>query len=214
MKINEIFYSISGESIQSGFPAIFIRTYGCPLRCSYCDTSYSYEGSDYTEMSVMEIVKEVEQYTCRRIILTGGEPLIQPDVHDLILQLLINGYTIEIETSGCVDITPYRNLYDVIVTMDWKGPSSKMHDKMVYENLHKLRDCDVLKFVVGSIEDLEEMKTILHLDKPSCHIFVSPVLGSIQLQDIVNYILENNIQNVRFQLQIHKYIWDPSERGV
>lgn len=214
MKINEIFYSISGESIQSGFPAIFIRTYGCPLRCSYCDTSYSYEGSDYTEMSVMEIVKEVEQYTCRRIILTGGEPLIQPDVHDLILQLLINGYTIEIETSGCVDITPYRNLYDVIVTMDWKGPSSKMHDKMVYENLHKLRDCDVLKFVVGSIEDLEEMKTILHSAKPSCHIFVSPVLGSIQLQDIVNYILENNIQNVRFQLQIHKYIWDPSERGV
>lgn len=214
MKINEIFYSISGESIQSGFPAIFIRTYGCPLRCSYCDTSYSYEGSDYTEMSVMEIVKEVEQYTCRRIILTGGEPLIQPDVHDLILQLLINGYTIEIETSGCVDITPYRNLYDVIVTMDWKGPSSKMHDKMVCENLHKLRDCDVLKFVVGSIEDLEEMKTILHLAKPSCHIFVSPVLGSIQLQDIVNYILENNIQNVRFQLQIHKYIWDPSERGV
>lgn len=214
MKINEIFYSISGESIQSGFPAIFIRTYGCPLRCSYCDTSYSYEGSDYTEMSVMEIVKEVEQYACKRIILTGGEPLIQPDVHDLILQLLINGYTVEIETSGCVDITPYRNLYDVIVTMDWKGPSSKMHDKMVYENLHKLRDCDVLKFVVGSIEDLAEMKTILHLVKPSCHIFVSPVLGSIQLQDIVNYILENNIQNVRFQLQIHKYIWDPSERGV
>lgn len=214
MKINEIFYSISGESIQSGFPAIFIRTYGCPLRCSYCDTSYSYEGSDYTEMSVMEIVKDVEQYACNRIILTGGEPLIQPDVHDLILQLLINGYTVEIETSGCVDITPYRNLYDVIVTMDWKSPSSKMHDKMVYENLHKLRDCDVLKFVVGSIEDLEEMKTILHLTKPSCHIFVSPVLGSIQLQDIVNYILENNIQNVRFQLQIHKYIWDPSERGV
>ena len=212
MLINEIFKSISGESIQAGRPAVFIRTFSCPLRCKWCDSLYAVEGDDYKEMSVSEIVDEVIQLNCNYIVLTGGESLIQHDVMDLIYHLIDIGCHVEIETSGAVDIDEVVRLDNVTVTMDWKCSSSGMIDKMSPERLYKLRAKDVVKCVVGSLQDLEEMHSLL--DHTAAQIFVSPVFGMIEPKDIVEYILNNNLNTVRFQLQLHKYVWPSDMRGV
>lgn len=212
MLINEIFKSISGESIQAGRPAIFIRTFGCPCRCSYCDSLYAIEGDDYKEMSVSDIVDEVIHLNCNYIVLTGGEPLIQHDVMDLIYHLIDIGCHVEIETSGAVDIDEVVRLDNVTVTMDWKCSSSGMIYKMNPERLYKLRAKDVVKCVVGSLQDLKEMHSIV--DLTAAQIFVSPVFGEIEPSDIVKYVLDHNLNDVRVQLQLHKFIWPADKRGV
>jgi len=213
MLINEIFYSISGESINSGFPTIFIRTFGCNLRCSYCDSMYAVEGDDYKEMSVDEILSEISNYLCHRVIFTGGEPLIQKDAYELINRLASDGYSVEIETNGAVPLYPMDFMNPLItITMDWKCPSSGMTDKMISENLSILGKRDVVKCVVGSTEDLYEMKRISKLTR--AQVFVSPIFGKIEPKEIVEYLLDNNLTNVRFQLQIHKFVWPVDQRGV
>jgi len=211
MKITEIFKSISGESIQAGYPATFIRTHGCLLRCSYCDSMYAVEGDSYTNMSIAEIIEEVMKLNCNRIVLTGGEPLIHPDTFDLVQELLAYGCSIEIETCGAVDISKYL-LPGVIVTMDWKSISSGMNGKMMSSNLSKLRDTDVLKFVVSTEADLDDMAKISSQTKAQC--FVSPIFGEIDPQEIVRYLIQNDLNNIRIQLQLHKIIWDPNRKGV
>lgn len=215
MKINEIFLSISGESFEAGKPAVFIRAHGCNLRCSYCDSLYAVEGLDYTEMTVDEIVTQVSQFECEKIIFTGGEPLDQLDAIELIGRLLTDGYNVEIETNGAVDLAildRFTNDANMTITMDWKCPSSNMRKKMIESNLRKLRSIDVLKFVVSSAEDLDEMQEVSKVTSAQC--FVSPVFGKIEPKEIVEYILENKLFDVRFQLQIHKIIWDSNLRGV
>jgi len=216
MKINEIFYSISGESIAAGYPTIFIRTFGCPLRCSWCDSLYAVEGKDFQDMSVDDILSDISQYNCKRVILTGGEPVIQKDFNELLQALFERDYHVEIETSGAVDLCAIHVGKEdedrCTVTMDWKCPSSGMTSRMIEDNLQKLTSNDVLKCVVGSLEDLDEMKRISALT--SAHVFVSPVFGMIEPKDIVQYLLDNNLTDVRFQLQIHKFVWSADKRGV
>lgn len=220
MKINEIFKSISGEAARAGFPVIFIRTYGCNLRCSYCDSMYALEGGDYITMDPQGILKECENLGLKRVVFTGGEPLLQPDAPELVDLLCNNGYEVEIETNGAVDLqefhkklTTKRN--DLLTyTMDFKSFSSGESHKMRVNNFEFLTSKDVVKFVVGSKQDLEQMKAILNSCDVWSQVFVSPIFGQIEPADIVKFVLDNDLHNVRVQLQIHKLIWDKDTRGV
>lgn len=222
MKISEIFLSIDGEGIRTGYPVIFIRAHNCNLRCSYCDSLYAVDGDEYTEMSVDEIMDEVVKYTTHRITFTGGEPLIQKDALDLIKRLVRGGYEVNIETNGSVDLSCVRDPSwcfglmkdNIIITMDWKSITSNMSQHMRLGNLKHLTSNDALKFVVGSTADLEQMKELVTTNELKCNIFVSPIFGQIEPSDIVKYVLDNDLNNVRVQLQIHKIIWDSNMRGV
>lgn len=211
MKVVEIFRSIDGEGIRAGFPVVFIRLAGCNLRCSYCDTKYSYDGSKYMDRTVDDICREVRRYGCPRVTLTGGEPLIHQDVSDLVDTLLDYNIELNIETNGSVDIEPF--LYtSTIITMDYKCPSSGMEDSMLLDNLTLLRSQDVLKFVVGDKHDLDMCLRLKKFTK--AQIFISPVFNQIEPADIVQYMLEHDMNDCRIQLQLHKFIWDPEKRGV
>lgn len=214
MLVNEIFKSIEGEGIRTGYPVTFIRLYGCNLNCNYCDTRYSCEGEDYIEMQIPSIVKEAEQLGVERITLTGGEPLMHPQVEYLVNALSEEGYEVNIETNGSIDIYPYTLKEDVIITMDYKSISSGENSKMNPANFRYLREQDVLKFVVGSKEDLVDMKRIIETYSPSCNIFVSPIFNQIETSEIVEFIKDNKLNEVRVQVQLHKIIWEPSKRGV
>lgn len=203
MEICQISKSISYEGMQSGRPAIIIETYGCPLDCSWCDVS---KDASHSEMSVPEIVSKVNKISqeCRYVIFTGGEPLAQPDCIHLLYTLAQIGYHIEIETSGAIDISAIAGLANLIISMDWKCSSSKMADKMLESNLSKLTSHDALKFTIGSIDDLEDLKRTY--SKTRAQIIVMPVLNTVELQDIIDYIIDNQLNDVKFQLQIDKYI--------
>jgi len=214
MLVNEIFSSIEGEGIRTGFPVIFIRLYSCNLHCSYCDTRYSCENNEGLEMSIDEILENIKQYSIKKVTLTGGEPLIHKDVELLIDELINNEYEVNIETNGSIDIYPYITKNDTIITMDYKSISSGMNHLMLGKNLKYLRSNDVLKFVVGTEEDLLDMLSVIQLDKPTCNIFVSPVFGKIEMRKIVDFIKEYNLNTCRIQIQLHKIIWPPTMRGV
>ena len=215
MKVVEIFESIDGEGIRAGFPVTFIRLHGCNLNCSYCDSRYTCD-EGYEEMYIEDILDVVEDYGHKRVTLTGGEPLIHPDVRLLIQELLNNGYYLNIETNGSVDISPYAKKRNLIVTLDYKSPSSGMEDKMWLDNLTLLRKTDVLKFVVGTEEDLAKAKEIImqYELEGKCHIYLSPIFDMIEPKRLVEFVLEEHLELVRVQLQLHKFIWDPNMKGV
>lgn len=213
-RVSEIFSSIDGEGIRAGYPVTFIRLHGCPLSCSYCDSTYATEGDDYTLMNMEEIINEVYNKGLFRVTLTGGEPLNNEFAYDLVLELRNRGYEVNIETNGSFMIHRFSHLNNTIITMDYKCYSSGMTDKMDVDNFMYLRHQDVLKFVVGDINDLNQMRDILNQYRIYCNVFVSPVFGKIDPKDIVKYLLDNNLENVRLQLQMHKIIWDPNMRGV
>lgn len=231
MQINEIFSSIDGEGIRTGYPVTFIRTQFCNLKCIYCDTKYSWDANDengnpqYTNMDVHEILAKCEELKNKRITFTGGEPLIQKDAPELVALLLDNGYEVNIETNGAVKLQDFEEklveiltddekLNNLIYTLDYKTAASGMEDKMIMENIPFLVEGDVLKFVVGSQEELDRMKEIVLEYKPRAEVFISPVFGQIEPKQLVEYIVANDLQNVRVQLQLHKLIWDPQMRGV
>ncbi|GAB6282633.1 MAG: 7-carboxy-7-deazaguanine synthase QueE [Ignavibacterium sp.] len=211
LKVNEIFYSIQGESSNAGLPCVFIRLTYCNLRCSYCDTEYAfYEGKD---SSIDEILKEVEKYNCKLVELTGGEPLFQSESLDLMKRLCDENYNVMLETSGSL---PIKNVDKrVKIIMDLKCPSSKMMKKNLYENINYLKPIDEVKFVIGNRADYDWSKQILEkhqLDKNFTILF-SIVFSELEPLTLVNWILEDKL-NVRFQLQLHKFIWQPDTRGV
>lgn len=217
LKVVEIFKSIDGEGIRAGLPVTFIRLYGCNFRCSYCDTPYSYDTEEYREMSIPEILDEVEHLGLDRITLTGGEPLIHDNVIELTKELLLRDFEVNIETNGSVDLhclDEFQCYQNLIITMDWKSISSGMSDKMLTSNLSWLGDKDVLKFVVGNEEDLQQMKSIVLNNTIFANIFVSPIFNNIEPKYIVEYILKNNLDDVRVQVQLHKIIWPADMRGV
>jgi len=220
MKINEIFKSISGEASKAGFPVIFIRTYGCNLRCSYCDTMYAVEGGDYKQMTPEQILKECKKLGLKRVILTGGEPLMQPEAVELVDLLCDNEFEVEIETNGAVNLGKFHiqlktKRKDLIsYTMDYKTLTSAMSHKMDRTNLEFLGRKDVIKFVVGCEQDLKQMQTLLQVYEIQAQVFVSPVFGCIEPKQIVEFILENDLTEVRTQIQMHKIIWDVNKRGV
>lgn len=226
MLISEIFGSIEGEGIRTGCLATFVRTFGCNLRCNYCDSLYAVDrttdlfgNQNFKTMAVQEIINECKHLGSKRITFTGGEPLLQKDAYELIDKLLEEDFEVNIETNGAIPIDNFiyfknRDLSKLIITMDWKSPYSGMRDKMINDNLKALRSIDVLKFVVANKGDLDDMKQTIQSNDLYCNIFVSPVFGQIEPFEIVDYLKENNLQNVRIQLQIHKLIWKPDMRGV
>lgn len=215
MKINEIFCSINGESARAGLRTVFVRTYGCMAPfCSYCDTHYAIEGNEFTEMSVDEVIAEIEKFNCKRVTATGGEPLLQSGMESLVRELVNMDYEVEIETNGAVDISPYveMNPDKVLITMDWKCPSSNMNHLMKKDNLDLLRFTDVIKFVVGDREDLKEVERISGLTL--AETYISPVFGMIEPEELAEYIINNQLNDTRLQIQQHKVIWDCNMRGV
>lgn len=208
MKINEIFYSIQGEGINVGLPTIFIRFSGCNLKCSYCDTKYAwYEGK---EMDIEKVMKSIEKWRCKRICITGGEPLLQKEVYDLIDFLLRKGYKVSVETNGSVDISKLAER-NVVIKMDIKCPSSMMHDKMKMDNIGKLRLHDEIKFIIGNREDYEYAKEIINKYKPRSHIIMQPVWKKMKASKLASWILEDEI-DVMLSVQLHKILWKGKRR--
>lgn len=216
MKVVEIFESIDGEGIRVGLPVTFIRLYGCNLNCSYCDSLYALKGNNFTEMAIEDIMYKVRQLNHKHITLTGGEPLIHKDVRLLIEELVGANFKVNIETNGAVDITDYVRKRNIIITLDYKCPSSKMEDKMLLDNLNLVGSKDVVKFVVGDLKDLIKTKQIIQKYdlNNTTNVFISPVFGDIEPREIVEFILKEHLENVRVQLQLHKFIWEPDKRGV
>lgn len=207
--INEIFTSIDGEGLRAGELANFIRLTGCNLRCTYCDTRYAFAGG--WAMSREEILEQLNP-AVKNVTITGGEPLLQ-DCTKLIEALLSNGYKVNIETNGSVDIAPYL-INGVMLTVDYKCMTSGMNRSMLQENFEKLRETDVIKFVVGSVKDMVQAEMVCDKIKTKAKIYISPVHGSIEPKEIVEYMLERGRADWRVQLQLHKYIWEPNKRGV
>lgn len=213
LKVNEIFYSIQGESSYAGYPCVFVRLTGCNLRCFYCDTRYAYE--EGREMEIGEIIDRVASCRCRLVEVTGGEPLIQQETPFLILNLLEKGYEVLLETNGTQDISLVDERCVRIV--DIKCPSSGEDKNNDLENLNRLTDKDEVKFVIGGREDYEYARKILEIiDYKSSRmspVHFSPVFGKMDPEILAEWILEDNL-NVRLQIQLHKIIWDPEQRGV
>ena len=218
LSVVEKFISINGEGVRAGELAYFVRFCGCNLSCSYCDTAWANRSdAPETHMSAEEIAKQVIGSGIRNVTLTGGEPLLQKDLPELCTILAENGIITEIETNGSLDISELAALSGrPVFTMDYKLPSSGMEEFMRTENFSLLQKQDTVKFVCGSVQDLDRMREIT--EKYSllshCHVYISPVFGSIDASDIVEYMKQHRMNGARLQLQLHKYIWDPDKRGV
>lgn len=211
LKINEIFKSIQGESTHMGIPCTFIRLTYCNLRCSYCDTEYSFhEGKD---MSIAEILDKIKPMNTRLVEVTGGEPMVQENVIPLMKELLKNKYEVLLETSGAISLKEVPDKVKKIV--DFKCPSSDMSDKNLWSIVDELNTEDEIKFVIGNRGDYNWTKdkiTKYNLNK-QWTVLISPVFDKITLDKLAKWILEDNL-DVRLQLQMHKYIWDPDMRAV
>ncbi len=212
LRVNEIFHSIQGESSRAGEPCVFVRMTGCGLRCSYCDTEYSFfEGEDFL---IADILDKIAGYGCKLVELTGGEPLEQEGVYTLIRELLARGYDVMIETGGHMDISRVDSRVKRIV--DLKTPSSGMMKRNRYENITELTKNDEIKFVIGSRDDYEwsrEQALKFGLERRAGAILFSPVYGMLALDDLAKWILEDKLP-VRMQIQMHKLIWPDVVRGV
>lgn len=216
MKVNEIFYSIEGEGIRAGMPCTFIRLHGCNLNCSYCDTRYSCEGNEYTEMTVWEIIEKVLEIGCKNVTVTGGEPLIHEDIEKLLFELSNHNLWTNVETNGSVE--PIRavlgQIPHVFYTMDFKTGASGMTYKMNIDAFDMLENNDVIKFVVGSVADLDQSVKFYKNHFIKAIPYVSPVFGMIEPKEIAEYLKKYHLDNWKLQLQLHKYIWNPMKRGV
>ena len=211
MKITEIFKSIEGETSYVGLPCAFIRITGCNLRCSYCDTTYAYEGG--REMSISSILEEVRGFKTKLVCITGGEPLINKETPLLAEALLNERYTVLVETNGSCDISVLPKA--AIKIMDLKCPDSNASPLMHWQNIAYLTPLDEVKFVLSSRKDYEWAKAIIqqHCLSEIARVLIGTASGAIPPKTVVQWLLEDNL-NVRFQLQIHKYIWEPHARGV
>src|SRR5262245_2228269 len=212
LTINEIYHSIQGESTCVGWPCVFVRLTFCILRCNYCDTEYAFY--DGKKQSLREILDAVAAFRCPLIEITGGEPLLQKNVLPLMSMLCDSGYTVLLETSGAHDISKVDPRVHRI--MDLKTPGSGEVDRNVWSNIDHLTARDEVKFVMGSREDYEWSRDKVrryHLSSCCRAGLFSPIFGRIDPRQIVEWILADNL-NVRFQLQMHKFIWRPTQRGV
>jgi 7-carboxy-7-deazaguanine synthase len=209
--VNEIFHSLQGESTYAGVPCVFVRLTGCNLRCNYCDTEYAFH--EGTRMSLEEVLERVRAYGCRTVEITGGEPLLQASAHPLIAGLLDEGHTVLVETGGGVPLDGLDSR--AVVIYDVKCPDSGECASNVWDNLDKLDPKDQVKFVISSRRDYEWMVEVLReRDLPARFaVLVSVAYGRLEPARAADWILEDRLP-VRFQLQMHKYIWSPDARGV
>lgn len=204
LRVNEIFYSIQGESTFAGLRCIFIRLTGCDIGCDWCDTKYAYK--EGTEMTVDEIVSAIRMWDCKLVEVTGGEPLLQPNSIELMQRLIIKGYKVLLETSGVVSISKVPS--EVTIIMDIKCPSSGVSDKNCYDNIGLLKVNDEMKFVIANRKDYEFAKEkVKEIRENGCgsKILFSSVRGRLDLKQLAKWILDDNLA-VRLQLQLHKYI--------
>ena len=212
LTVNEIFYSIQGESTRAGEPCVFVRLTACDLRCSWCDTPYAfYEGR---KMSVDDVIAEVDRHGCPLVEITGGEPLLQDDVYPLMERLLAGGRTVLLETGGHRPITRVPDAVCKIV--DVKCPASGEADKNEWDNLARLGPRDEVKFVVQDRTDYEFARDVIarhDLVSRAASILMSPVHGVLNPRTLSEWMLADHLP-ARLQLQLHKYIWSPETRGV
>lgn len=215
MFVNEIFQSIDGEGSRAGSLVTFVRLCRCNLRCSYCDTTYAFSTSESTEMTVKEIVEKVKEISIGNLVtLTGGEPLIHVGVDYLIYSLMDEGFEVNVETNGSVVPRIPSKAGKLFYTMDMKCPSSGESSKMSHEAYSKLTALDVLKFVVGSTEDLDFARRMLEDVPTNAEVYFSPVFGKIEPKAIVEYLQKYKMFPCKVQLQMHKFIWPVDMRGV
>ena len=225
MKVVEKFISINGEGTHAGELAVFIRFKGCNLNCSYCDTDWANEADcSYEEMSPEEIAEYVTDTGVTNVTLTGGEPLLQEEMPELLDELLCvkrgqspqTHLRVEIETNGSIDISPFCAGHRPVFTLDYKLPSSGCESGMRVSNFKLLGADDTVKFVCGSEEDLIRAREITeeHGLIGRCNIYLSPVFGQIEPARIVDFMMAHGMNGVRLQLQLHKAIWHPEARGV
>jgi len=211
LKINEIYYSVQGESTHAGRPCVFIRLTYCNLRCTYCDSEYTfYEGKD---MEITHIMNEIKQWDCNLVEVTGGEPLFQDKCINLLNELVNSNYEVMLETGGSLSISDVPK--KVIKIVDFKCPSSAMEKKNLWSIVEDLQPHDEVKFVIGNREDFDWAKDRIaeySLDK-ICTLLFSPTFEKIDPQLMVEWILAENLP-VRMQMQMHKMIWSPDKQGV
>lgn len=212
IKINEIFYSIQGESTLTGLPTIFIRTSGCHLRCSYCDTTYAY--SDGKRITNEEIIKKISSYPCKQVCLTGGEPLLQKSIISLMDELIAQGYSCSIETSGDLDCVSVPS--EVLKVIDVKTPDSGEPDAFCLKNLHFVGDSHAeFKFVICSEKDFDwaiDFAAKHHMFQ-NTKILFSPCHEQISTEWLAKKILDSG-QRIRLQIQLHKVIWPTTIKGI
>ena len=205
LRITEIFFSLQGESRTSGYTTVFIRLTGCPLRCEYCDTAYAFKGGEW--FSFEDIVTEVKKYNTKYITVTGGEPLAQKRCIDLLKILCDEGYDVSLETCGALDISQVDERVSRV--MDLKTPASKEESKNLYSNIELLTTHDQLKFVICDRNDYEwAVKKIKEYDLLSrCEVLFSTSHQQLKPQQLADWIIEDHLA-VRFQMQLHKYLWN------
>ena len=205
LRITEIFYSLQGETRTMGLPTVFVRLTGCPLRCVYCDTEYAFTGGQY--MSQQQIMTQVESYQPRYVTVTGGEPLAQKEACESLLATLCDqGYEVSLETSGAMDISAVDTR--VIKVMDLKTPDSGEMTKNRWQNLNALQPHDQIKFVISSRKDYDWARMVMeqHGLAERCEVLMSPCHGTMDPTQLADRIVADNLP-VRFQLQLHKYLW-------
>jgi 7-carboxy-7-deazaguanine synthase len=209
LRITEIFHSLQGEARSVGWPTVFVRLTGCPLRCTYCDTTYSFFGGEWK--SIDEILEQVASYGARHVCVTGGEPLSQKRCVILLQRLCDAGYEVSLETSGAIDITPVDTRVSRV--MDLKTPASNEMHRNRWENLALLTPHDQIKFVICDRADYEWARGALreHALAARCDVLFSPSYGQVSLRDLAEWILQDRLP-VRLQTQLHKHIWG-EEKG-
>lgn len=218
-KVAEIFESINGEGMRAGELAVFVRLCGCNLRCSYCDTQWASETDAlYQLMSKEEIFERIQKSRIKNVTLTGGEPLLAEGAKELVAYLQgREGIRLEIETNGSISLEAFASLPKrPVLTMDYKLAGSGMEAFMKEENFSLLQKDDSVKFVSSNREDLERARELIekHQLTKQCHVLLSPVFGKIDPEEIVSFLKEYHLNDVRLQIQMHKVIWDPEARGV
>lgn len=215
LNISEIFYSLQGEGSRAGLPCIFVRTQGCRLRCSWCDTAYALElKQSELMMSPNEIMNIIKSYKCRFVEFTGGEPLEQEGVYELMSHLCDEDYNVAVETSGYILLDKVDPR--VIKILDIKCPGSGMHKKNNYDNISLLNLHDEVKFVIASREDYDFAKSVIikyNLHQRVSNVLMSPAFYELETRQLAEWILADFLP-VRMQVQMHKYIWHPDKRGV
>jgi 7-carboxy-7-deazaguanine synthase len=211
--ITEIYLSVQGESTWVGQPCTFVRLTGCPLRCTYCDTEYAFYGG--TRMELSEVLARIAELGCPLVEVTGGEPLAQPNCIPLLQSLIDAGYAVLLETSGAYSIADVP--HEVHKIVDLKGPSSGEMHRNLYENVALLAPHDEVKFVLGSREDYEWARSQVKEHSLTGHcraVLFSCVFGKLEPAQLVEWITQDRLFDVRFQLQAHKFIWPPDAKGV
>ncbi|NIP72892.1 MAG: 7-carboxy-7-deazaguanine synthase QueE [Gammaproteobacteria bacterium] len=204
LRVTEIFHSIQGESRTVGWPTVFVRLTGCPLRCIYCDTEYAFQGGHW--MALEAVLEAVGRHRARYVTVTGGEPLAQPACLDLLSRLCDGGYEVLLETSGALDVSAVDGR--VVKVMDLKTPGSGEVDKNRYENLKRLTPLDQVKFVLCDRADYAWARGMVYEYRlhERCEVLFSPVYGELDARALAEWILEDHLP-VRFQIQLHKQLW-------